>query len=68
MNPFDSFYCYVALKPYLSGWRGIANAMHIASFLKAHDSIEKVIYSGLESHPQYEIAKTNEWLWGNDIY
>jgi cystathionine gamma-lyase len=34
-----------------------ANAERIAAFLDAHDAIERVIYPGLESHPQYEIAQ-----------
>jgi cystathionine gamma-lyase len=34
-----------------------ANAERIAAFLDAHDAIERVIYPGLESHPQYDIAQ-----------
>ena len=58
MNPFDSFLLLRSLKTLpVRMERHCKNAMHIASFLEAHDSIEKVIYPGLESHPQYEIAK-----------
>ena len=35
-----------------------ANALAVASFLKTHDKVEKVIYPGLESHPQHELAKS----------
>jgi methionine-gamma-lyase len=35
-----------------------ANALAVASFLEAHDKVEKVIYPGLESHPQHELAKS----------
>jgi cystathionine gamma-lyase len=34
-----------------------ANAFAIARFLEKHPKIEKVIYPGLASHPQYELAK-----------
>ncbi|QDG54053.1 cystathionine gamma-synthase [Persicimonas caeni] len=33
------------------------NAQRIAAFLDSHDAVERVIYPGLESHPQYEIAQ-----------
>ena len=33
------------------------NAMSLAMFLEKHKQIEKVYYPGLESHPQYAIAK-----------
>lgn len=34
----------------------VSNAMAIAKFLEAHDKVEAVIYPGLESHPQHDIA------------
>ena len=37
--------------------RHCENAMKIAQFLEAHPKVEFVRYPGLESHPQYEIAK-----------
>lgn len=33
------------------------NALKIASFLEQHPKIKRVIYPGLVSHPQYELAK-----------
>lgn len=33
------------------------NAYAIAKFLETHPLVEKVIYPGLESHPQHELAK-----------
>ena len=38
--------------------RHCANAAKIAAHLDAHDAIERVVYPGLESHPQHELAKT----------
>jgi len=34
-----------------------ANARAVASFLEAHDKVEKVLYPGLESHPQHALAR-----------
>jgi cystathionine gamma-synthase len=33
------------------------NALQIARFLDSHPVVEKVLYPGLESHPQHELAK-----------
>ncbi|MGM0558782.1 MAG: cystathionine gamma-synthase [Myxococcota bacterium] len=32
------------------------NARRIAAWLEDHDAVERVLYPGLESHPQYDIA------------
>jgi cystathionine gamma-lyase len=37
--------------------RHSANARRIAEYLDSHQSVEKVLYPGLESHPGHEIAK-----------
>ena len=34
-----------------------ANALAVAGFLETHDKVEKVLYPGLESHPQHALAK-----------
>ena len=34
-----------------------SNALEVAHFLSSHAKIEKVIYPGLENHPQHELAK-----------
>jgi cystathionine gamma-lyase len=31
--------------------------MKIAAWLEGHDRVERVLYPGLESHPQHELAK-----------
>ena len=33
------------------------NAMKVAEFLESHPKIERVMYPGLKSHPQYELAQ-----------
>lgn len=37
--------------------RAQENAMKVAEFLEAHPKVEWVLYPGLKSHPQYELAK-----------
>ena len=34
-----------------------AGAMAVASWLERHDAVDQVVYPGLESHPQHELAK-----------
>ena len=58
MNPFDSFLLLRSLKTLsVRMERHCTNAQEIAIFLESHQSIEKVIYPGLLSHPQHDIAK-----------
>ena len=58
MNPFDSFLLLRSLKTLpVRMERHCSNAIQIADFLESHNSIQRVIYPGLESHPQHEIAK-----------
>lgn len=35
------------------------NALKVAKYLEAHPKIDKVLYSGLKSHPQYKTALKN---------
>jgi cystathionine gamma-synthase len=37
--------------------RHSANALQIARFLEDHHAVKQVLYPGLESHPQHELAK-----------
>ncbi len=38
-----------------------ANALELATFLEQHKSVNKVHYSGLISHPQYDLAKQQQF-------
>eukprot|EP00743_Colponemidia_sp_Colp-15_P001579 GILK01001725.1.p1 GENE.GILK01001725.1~~GILK01001725.1.p1 ORF type:complete len:406 (-),score=60.25 GILK01001725.1:123-1289(-) len=57
-SPFD---CYLGLR----GVRTLSlrmrehakNAMEVAKYLEGHPKVERVIYPGLPSHPQHDIAK-----------
>ena len=57
MSPFNSFLVLMSLKTLpLSMQRHCQNAQHVAEFLEEHREIERVYYSGLESHPQHPLA------------
>jgi len=66
--PFD---CYMALR----GMKTLAirmekhaeNAMALAKYLEAHDLVTKVIYPGLPSHEQHDIAKAQMTGFGGMI-
>jgi O-succinylhomoserine sulfhydrylase len=40
--------------------RHSASALAVARWLEAHPSVKRVFYPGLESHPQYELAKRQQ--------
>ncbi|HHT9806377.1 TPA: trans-sulfuration enzyme family protein [Legionella pneumophila] len=57
-GPFDSFLVLRSLKTLsVRMQRHCENANHLANWLSSHPKIEKVIYPGLKSHPQYSLAK-----------
>jgi len=41
-----------------------ANGMAIAKFLEAHSKVKRVLYPGLPSHPQHEVAKRQQTGFG----
>lgn len=58
LGPFDSFMLLRSLKTLpIRMQRHSENAMEIAKWLQNQDAVEKVIYPGLEDHPQHDIAK-----------
>ncbi len=58
-GPFDSFLALRGLKTLaLRMQRHCQSAMAVARFLEAHGAVERVIYPGLESHPQHALART----------
>ncbi|MAF90346.1 MAG: cystathionine gamma-synthase [Bdellovibrionota bacterium] len=55
---FDSFLCMRSLKTLAVRMRAHQeNALAIVDFLENHPKVEKVIYPGLKSHPQHDLAK-----------
>lgn len=56
-GPFDSFLALRGIKTlHLRMQRTCTNAMTIAEHLQGHPGISKVIYPGLQSHPQHALA------------
>tara|TARA_R110002126_G_scaffold17798_2_gene68897 strand:- start:72202 stop:73353 length:1152 start_codon:yes stop_codon:yes gene_type:complete len=56
--PFDSFLVLRSLKTLsLRMQRHCTNAIALATWLEAHPRVHRVIYPGLASHPQHELAK-----------
>ena len=57
-NPFDAFLLLNGIKTLeIRMERHCQNAATLANYLQQHNAIEKVNYTGLISHPDYEVAK-----------
>ncbi|HEY9538534.1 MAG TPA: PLP-dependent aspartate aminotransferase family protein [Kiloniellaceae bacterium] len=57
-GPFDSFLALRGLKTLaLRMERHCSNAMAVAEYLARHPKVAKVIYPGLQSHPQHVLAE-----------
>jgi cystathionine gamma-lyase len=57
-SPFDSFLALRGLKTLPLRMRQCSeNALTIARWLEKHKKVERVLYPGLPSHPQHELAK-----------
>lgn len=57
-GPFDSFLALRGLKTlHLRMKAHCENALAIAEMLEKHPAVEKVLYPGLASHPQHDLAK-----------
>jgi cystathionine gamma-lyase len=57
-GPFDSFLALRGLKTlHLRMERHCSNALYLAQWLERHRKVAQVVYPGLPSHPQHELAK-----------
>ena len=57
MSPFDAFLALRGLKTlHLRLQQHCRNATEVANFLEAHPKVDQVLYPGLPSHPQHELA------------
>jgi len=57
LGPFDSYLALRGIKTLgLRMRRHCESALKIATWLEQHDAIERVIYPGLASHPQHDVA------------
>lgn len=67
-GPFDSFLALRGIKTLaLRMQRHCENAMELAQWLEKHPKIDKVIYPGLRSHPQHELANRQMSAFGGII-
>jgi len=59
LSPMDSFFILRGTKTLAVRMdRHCENAAHLAGFLENHELVERVIYPGLPSHDEYELART----------
>ncbi|MDX8539829.1 cystathionine gamma-synthase [Mesorhizobium abyssinicae] len=67
-GPFDSFLALRGIKTLaLRMARHSANGLKIAEWLESRNDVRRVIYPGLASHPQHEIAKRQMHAFGGMI-
>ncbi len=67
-GPLDCFLVLRGLKTlHLRMQRHSDNALHLARWLEAHPAVSRVIYPGLESHPQHDLARRQMELSGGMI-
>lgn len=58
MSPFNAWVVHKALETFpLRMTRHVDNAEKVAECLSSSDKVSRVIYPGMENHPQYAIAK-----------
>ncbi|EMN8658130.1 PLP-dependent transferase [Enterobacter bugandensis] len=68
LDPFSSFLTLRDIRTLaLRVEKHSSNALEIAQWLAQHPLVEKVFYPGLESHPQYQLARTQMALPGGMI-
>lgn len=67
-SPFDCFLVHRGLKTLaMRMQRHSENALRLAGFLEAHRAVTRVIYPGLPSHPQHQLATRQMGLFGGMI-
>src|SRR5690606_32027593 len=67
-SPFDSFMVLRGIKTlHVRMARHADNAMALATWLSTHPQVVRVIYPGLESHPQHQLARRQQRGFGGMI-
>ena len=67
-GPFDSFMLLRSLKTLsIRMEKHSENAQRVAEFLESHPLVSKIIYPGLKSHPEHNIAKKQMKLFGGMV-
>ena len=69
MGPFDAYLCLRGVKTLaIRIERHCQSGMAIAQMLEAHPKVERVVYPGLPSHPQHELAARQMMLHGKPAF
>lgn len=67
-GPFDCFLVLRGIKTlHVRMERHSTNAMKIATWLESHPQVQQVIYPGLKSHPQHDVAQKQMCAFGGMI-
>ncbi len=67
-GPFDSFLALRGVKTLaIRMERHCSNALALANWLETHPKVARVIYPGLKSHPQHQLAKQQMHFFGGMI-
>ncbi|MDH7464255.1 PLP-dependent aspartate aminotransferase family protein [Chitinophagaceae bacterium 26-R-25] len=68
LGPFDSFLLIRGIETlHLRVKEHSRNALAVATFLESHPAVDKVFYPGLKSHPQHELAATQQKAFGGVV-
>lgn len=68
LSPFNAWIALKGLETLSLRMRAHSEqAFKLAQFLSAHNNVEKVYYAGLESHPQYELARQQQSDFGGIV-
>jgi O-succinylhomoserine sulfhydrylase len=68
MSPFNAWVLLKGLETLdLRMERHSANALKLARFLETRPEVSRVLYPGLESHPQHDLAKRQMRGWGSIV-
>ncbi len=69
LSPFDSYLVLRGIKTLaLRMARHSESALRVAQWLAANPKVDRVVYPGLSSHPQHELAKKQMQLAGNPAF
>lgn len=68
MSPFNAWVALKGLETLSLRMKAHSEqGLKLAQTLSAHDQVEKVFYAGLESHPQYELARQQQSDFGGIV-
>lgn len=68
MSPFNAWVALKGLETLSLRMRAHCdNAWQLAQYLNQHEAVEQVFYPGLDSHPQHELAKTQQSGFGGIV-